>query len=214
MQERTWWTTSPPLHDSLRLIFQSSSCQSPFGSKTAGSIICVLSLYVSHDTEIEDSYFNSRVNDKERQQNLRHVQLQLSVLCLIKCLFFFCRWSTWPAMPKTTWCLIFTLIAWTRLSRRLETGTATSADSWRETVCLKYNIKIVFLLVILRTVLKWFHLLFCGLSGIWIVVRPCERLVEEERELSKYPLHVLRRSGWGNLVVIVGLFLFRPLNLS
>ena len=120
--------------------------------------------------------------------------------------FHFCRWSTWPAMPKTIWCLFFTLIAWTWLSRSLATGTTTSTDSWRERVCMKYNWVVFFGTEINRSLLMCFHVLFHCFSGVWILVRPCEQLVEEEADLLKHPLHVLRRHDWGISVNFVGSF--------
>lgn len=49
MQEKTWQTSSPLHLDSLKLIFLSSLCRSPSGSKTAGysslCVVCVISEY-------------------------------------------------------------------------------------------------------------------------------------------------------------------------
>ena len=52
-----------------------------------------------------------------------------------------------------------------------------------------------------------FHVWFCCFSGVWILVRPCEQLVEEEADLLKHPLHVLRRHDRGSSVIFVGVFL-------
>ena len=122
------------------------------------------------------------------------------------CVFHFCRWSTWPEMPKTIWCLFFTLIAWTWPSRSLATGTATSTDSWRERVCMKY-IWVVSIGTEMRRFLSMgFHILFHWFSGVWILVWPCDQLVEEETDLLKHPLHVLRRHDRGISVHSVGSF--------
>lgn len=53
------------------------------------------------------------------------------------------------------------------------------------------------------TLLKCFHVLFCGPSGVWTLVWPRERLVEEEADLFKTPLHFLRRYDRGISVVFV-----------
>ena len=110
-------------------------------------------------------------------------------------------------MPKTVWCLFFTLIAWWWPSQTLETGTATSTDSWRDRVCMNSNTWAVST----GTEMHWFlpmciHVLFCCFSGVWILVWPCEQLVEEETDLLKHPLHVLRRHDRGMTVVSVGSF--------
>lgn len=59
------------------------------------------------------------------------------------------------------------------------------------------------------TLLKRCHVLFakitfCVLSGVWVLVRPCEQLVEEERDVFKPPLHVLWGYDWGKFVVFCG----------
>ena len=49
-----------------------------------------------------------------------------------------------------------------------------------------------------------FHVWFCCFSDVWILVWPCEQLVEKETDLLKHPLHVLRRHDWGSSVIFVG----------
>ena len=101
----------------------------------------------------------------------------------------------------------FTLSAWWCPSQTLETGTATSTDTWRERVCMNNNKWAVSTGVEMhRFVSMCIHVMFCCFSGVWILVLPCEQLVEEDTDLLTTPLHVLRRHDRGVIVVFVGSF--------
>lgn len=106
-------------------------------------------------------------------------------------------------MQRTAWCLISTLNAWPKSIQILETGAVTSRYLWRERVCMKYSDRVVCIgdAHISSTLCKCFYIFFYFFSGIWILVWPRERLVEEETDLSKPPLHLLWRSYWGNLFI-------------
>lgn len=60
-------------------------------------------------------------------------------------------------------------------------------------------------------------LIVLSCSCVWILVRSREQLVEEEADLFETPLHVLRRSDWGDLLVSASclclLFVLQPVTL-
>lgn len=124
-------------------------------------------------------------------------------LCLCFDAFFggsFHRLCMWLATPKTTWFLIFTWIAWPWPNQTPVTGAATSRDSWTETVCVKTVFSSLTEQNTQHSLVQTadvFKALFLCFSAIWILVWPCDRLVEEEGDSSKPPLHVLWRLGWG-----------------
>lgn len=101
------------------------------------------------------------------------------------------RLSMWLVMPRTVWCLTITLNAWLYWTLSLGTGTVTWRDSWQERVRVKHHILYICLLYNITARLP--------ASGVWILVRPCEQLVEEKTELCQYPFHVLWGPAQGTL---------------
>lgn len=101
-------------------------------------------------------------------------------------------------MQRTMWSPISITNAWAWFHRSLESGMTMSRDSWMERVCIQYSNMSSCIIVYCSVI----FLFTCCASGVWILVRPRERLVDEETDLRKSPFHVLWRYCWGNLLIV------------